>query len=115
MAYPIGGSGAPHYIVMQTHYDNPGRRSGKSQLFRTHYTVEHDPKKFFFSIDIVDNSGMRFSYTSTARRYDSGILQMGHLVSQYMIIPPGASDFVVQGECSSECMTSQVHSRLTVS
>ncbi len=29
VAYPVGGPGAPRYIVMETHYDNPDGRSGK--------------------------------------------------------------------------------------
>ena len=32
IAYPIGGPGAPRYLVMETHYDNPGLRSGKNVM-----------------------------------------------------------------------------------
>ncbi len=29
VAYPVGGPGAPRYVVMETHYNNPGGRSGQ--------------------------------------------------------------------------------------
>ncbi len=46
---------------------------------------------------------MSFGYTATPRRFDSGTLLMGRAVSQTMIIPPGAEQFTVFGECSAEC------------
>ncbi|XP_064398231.1 DBH-like monooxygenase protein 1 homolog [Halichondria panicea] len=86
VAYPVGGGG-PRYLVMETHYDNPNQAS-----------------------NIVDNSGMRFSYTATPRTYDSGILQVGQTVNRQMIIPPGASQFKLFGECSSGCTNTNIPS-----
>ncbi|XP_064397923.1 DBH-like monooxygenase protein 1 homolog [Halichondria panicea] len=79
VAYPIGGGG-PRFLVMETHYDNPQMRS-----------------------DIVDSSGLVFSYTSTAPTFEAGILQIGYTVSPNHVIPPGASIFNTFGECNEKC------------
>ncbi len=59
--------------------------------------------------DIVDSSGMSFFYTSTPRLFDAGTLLMGYGVDPTMIIPPGANQFTVVGQCSSNCTQVQVH------
>ena len=33
VAFPVGGPGAPSYLVMETHYDNPGLSSGIVDVF----------------------------------------------------------------------------------
>ncbi len=65
---------------METHYDNPEMRS-----------------------DINDSSGIAFSYTATIPVYEAGILNVGHLTSSALIIPPGAADFNSFGDCAAEC------------
>ncbi len=65
--------------------------------------------------DIVDSSGMSFYYTSTKRTFDAGSLFLGHSVTRSMIIPPGAQNYRVFGECSSDCTSAYVsnsHKRL---
>ncbi len=58
---------------------------------------------YIIYLDIVDSSGMSFGYTATPRRFNAGTLFMGHDVRQTMIIPPGAEQFTIFGECSAEC------------
>jgi hypothetical protein len=62
---------------------------------------------FFTYADIMDSSGIEFIYENAPRRYDAGILLMGHQVNPLMIVPPRATDYGVTGVCSSEC-TSRV-------
>ena len=50
-----------------------------------------------------DNSGVQFSYTSTPREYDAGILELGHHVTNFMIIPPNRANYTVAGVCASDC------------
>ena len=57
--------------------------------------------------DIMDSSGVQFIYENAPRRFDAGILVMGHQIHRLMIIPPLATNYGVTGVCSSEC-TSRV-------
>lgn len=60
---------------------------------------------------------MEFFYTSIPRTYESGILQIGHAVTPLMIIPPGTTEYVVLGDCNSECTSNvcvEMLSKLTV-
>ena len=56
---------------------------------------------------ILDSSGIEFFYTSTPRQHDAGILNVGHVVTFSMIIPPNAADFSIFGLCPASC-TNQV-------
>ncbi|XP_039270543.2 DBH-like monooxygenase protein 1 homolog [Styela clava] len=89
MIYPteaglsVGGPGDPVYVQLETHYDNPNVLSG-----------------------VRDSSGIRFTYTSTLRKYEIGIIQIGTLVnSLHHFIPPGAESFNSIGHCTEECVT----------
>ena len=64
-------------------------------------------RSIFFTAytDIRDSSGIQFIYENAPRRYNAGILLMGHQVNQLMIIPPRAINYGVTGVCSSECTT----------
>ncbi len=57
----------------------------------------------------MDSSGLSFFYTGTQRMFDAGVLFMGHVVTRTMIIPPGAEEYTVLGQCSSECTQAQVY------
>ena len=59
----------------------------------------------------MDSSGIQFIYENAPRRYNAGILLMGHQVDPLMIIPPRATNYGVTGVCSSEC-TSRVSIRM---
>lgn len=73
----------------------------------------------------IDNSGMRFFYTSRLRKYDAGVLEVGLEYSDRMAIPPGQPNFELTGYCTPECtdlllpnrgitiFASQLHSHLT--
>ena len=56
-----------------------------------------------FNIGVIDNSGMRFYYTSTRREHDAGLLSLGNSVSTSMIIPPSATNYTGAGLCTSKC------------
>ena len=55
----------------------------------------------------MDSSGIRFHYTSTAREFDAGILEVGHKVEREMIVPPETANYTVASICIAEC-TSKV-------
>ena len=95
MAFPVGGANGYAYVVMQLHYDNPRAISGiyhQSTLTQAH------------TIGVVDNSGTRFYYSNTARKYNAGIMQIGHQVVLDMMIPPQVSNYTVVGLCPTECI-----------
>ena len=52
---------------------------------------------------VVDSSGMIFYYIDTPRQHSAGILEVGHQVNQYMIIPPKARNYTIFGFCSASC------------
>lgn len=67
VGFPLGEKhGGATYFMLEIHYDNPNLRTG-----------------------VVDSSGVRIMYTQKLRRYDAGILTLGHTVSPTHIIPPG--------------------------
>lgn len=84
VGFPIGGNGNDHYLVLETHYDNPN-----------------------LAADVMDSSGMRFYYTETPPTHRAGIMTVGHDISRIMIIPPTSSvtprGYVTSGICTSEC------------
>ncbi|XP_063889884.1 DBH-like monooxygenase protein 1 [Scylla paramamosain] len=76
---PLGKDSGLYYYVMEMHYDNPKLTEG-----------------------IVDNSGLRLFYTEKLRKYDAGIMSVGHSVTPYMIVPPKHTWKTV-GHCSGHC------------
>ena len=58
---------------------------------------------------VIDNSGLRFYYTRTPRQYDAGILEIGHDVTPFMVIPPGVERYTVLGFCAMECSEVRWH------
>ncbi|KAK3087968.1 hypothetical protein FSP39_012921 [Pinctada imbricata] len=79
---PVGEPGDTDVIIMQTHYNNPGLKTG-----------------------IVDSSGMRITYTPTLRHHDAGCLSTGVLVNPWQLVPPGIQDFRSAGFCPKECLS----------
>ena len=54
---------------------------------------------------IIDSSGIRIRMTSKLRKHDVGSVNLGAIVTNYQVIPPGEKAFVSRGYCGSECIT----------
>lgn len=68
------------YVRLEIHYNNPNMFHG-----------------------IQDQSGIRFYYTTTLRKYDIGIMEVGTTYTSTMAIPPKQSEFPWHGLCPSVC------------
>eukprot|EP00112_Aurelia_sp_Birch-Aquarium-sp1_P005365 Seg1607.5 transcript_id=Seg1607.5/GoldUCD/mRNA.D3Y31 product="DBH-like monooxygenase protein 1" protein_id=Seg1607.5/GoldUCD/D3Y31 len=79
VGFPIGGVNSIKHFLLETHFDNPTKRS-----------------------DFVDTSGLRFYYTNP-RKYDAATLMTGTAVSAATLIPPNLSTWTIDGFCSKEC------------
>jgi dimethyladenosine transferase 1 len=82
VGFSIGGPEDEVFYIMETHYDNPTRRS-----------------------DMIDDSGIRITLTPTLRQHEAGMLELGHSVNYFQVIPPGLSDFVTKSYCSANCLS----------
>nr|XP_018667095.1 DBH-like monooxygenase protein 1 isoform X3 [Ciona intestinalis] len=84
---PLGEPDSPTHVLMEVHYDNPNLVTG-----------------------LVDNSGIRMSYTDQLRQYDGEVMQVGHNVSPTsQIIPPNTSSYLQYGECTSGCLAQSMN------
>ena len=54
---------------------------------------------------IIDSSGIRIRMTPKLRKHDVGSVNLGAIVTNYQVIPPGEKAFVSRGYCGSECIT----------
>ncbi|KAK3088535.1 hypothetical protein FSP39_020262 [Pinctada imbricata] len=91
---PLGEPGDNDVLILETHYNNPGRRS-----------------------DFIDSSGMRITYTPTLRPHDAGLLTAGMMVNSWQIIPPQIKDFRSSAFCTAGCLSkglSKFHSGVEV-
>ena len=52
---------------------------------------------------VRDRSGFNLTYLSTGRKYDAGVLEVGHTVSPTMIVPGRAVSYSIFGVCNSSC------------
>ncbi len=53
---------------------------------------------------VRDRSGFNLTYLSTGRKYDAGVLQVGHTVlPPSMIVPGRAVSYSIFGVCNSSC------------
>ena len=59
-----------------------------------------------WSVDYVDSSGMRFTYTDTLRRYDAAVVGIGVQETSYQLIPPHEKLFVSTAYCPADCINS---------
>lgn len=50
-----------------------------------------------------DSSGVRLHYTTSLRRYDAGIMELGLVYTPVMAIPPKQQTFYLSGYCTSKC------------
>ena len=72
--------GGATYVMAEIHYDNPSVKPG-----------------------VVDSSGVRLYYTEQLRSSEAGLLNVGHDIAVTQMVPPGQTDFVVNGLCHSSC------------
>ncbi|XP_045193607.2 DBH-like monooxygenase protein 1 homolog [Mercenaria mercenaria] len=82
VGFSIGGPEDEAFYIMETHYDNPTRKS-----------------------DMIDDSGIRITITPTLRPQEAGMLELGHVVSYFQVVPPGINNFVTKSYCSSQCLS----------
>uniref|UniRef100_A0A3Q3EEH7 Dopamine beta-hydroxylase n=1 Tax=Labrus bergylta TaxID=56723 RepID=A0A3Q3EEH7_9LABR len=77
---PMGGQGSSRFLRLEVHYHNPLVISGRR-----------------------DSSGIRLYYTTSLRRYDAGIMELGLVYTPIMAIPPKQHAFYLNGYCTSKC------------
>ena len=61
---------------------------------------------------MIDNSGMRFYYTTEPPEQLTGKLSLGQVVVPNMYVPPGVRNYTVTGICTADCTqvsASQMH------
>ncbi|KAF4099806.1 DBH-like monooxygenase protein 2 homolog [Onychostoma macrolepis] len=75
---PIGGNVGDFFYRLEVHYNNPNKSAGR-----------------------VDNSGLRFYYTSELRQHDAAVLMTGLAVAPGYAIPPKAKSFLTYGLCDT--------------
>ncbi|XP_026113970.1 DBH-like monooxygenase protein 2 homolog [Carassius auratus] len=75
---PIGGNVGGFLYRLEVHYNNPNKSAGR-----------------------VDNSGLRFYYTSELRQHDAAVLGTGLAVNPGYAIPPKAKSFLTYGLCDT--------------
>jgi dopamine beta-monooxygenase len=79
--FPVGEKhGGATYYMFEVHYDNPGLHG-----------------------NVVDSSGLEVLLTPNLRKYDSGLLTVGHDVTTAQLIPPGEERFTTVGHCPEVC------------
>ncbi|KAI7800157.1 DBH-like monooxygenase protein 2 homolog [Triplophysa rosa] len=75
---PIGGNVDDVLYRLEVHYNNANKTAGR-----------------------VDNSGLRFYYTSELRQHDAAVLGTGLVLAPGYGIPPKAKDFFTYGLCDT--------------
>ncbi|XP_051954256.1 DBH-like monooxygenase protein 2 homolog [Xyrauchen texanus] len=75
---PIGANAIDFFYRLEVHYNNPSTTAGR-----------------------VDNSGLRFYYTSELRQHDAAVLMTGLGVYPGYAIPPNAKSFLTYGLCDT--------------
>ncbi|KAJ8681301.1 hypothetical protein QAD02_017088 [Eretmocerus hayati] len=99
---PIGGEDFNSFVMLEVHYNNPELHAGH-----------------------IDSSGIGFIFSSSLRKYDAGVIELGLEYTDKMAIPPGQEAFELSGHCITECtgvglapagiriFGSQLHTHLT--
>ncbi|XP_051952101.1 DBH-like monooxygenase protein 2 homolog [Xyrauchen texanus] len=86
---PIGGNVGNILYRLEVHYNNPKQMAGR-----------------------VDNSGLRFYYTSKLRQHDAAVLMTGLGVFPGYAIPPKAKSFLTYGLCDTAYISKVVSGTL---
>ena len=69
----------------------------------TNYNSFQEDIQFIDNKPMVDNSGLKFYYTTNLRKHDAGVLSVGIDPNWRHIIPPGQDRVVSEGQCVEEC------------
>ena len=77
---PLGPGETYDTLMIEVHYNNPNLDAG-----------------------IVDDSGISWYITDDLRTYDVGVLEIGHVVSDGILVPPQTESYLVAGLCPGEC------------
>lgn len=77
----MGGPEDEVFYVLETHYDNPNRKT-----------------------NMIDNSGLRMTVTPTLRPNEAGMLTVGAAVDESQVVPPGLNNFVSKTYCHEDCL-----------
>ena len=75
-------------------------------LYEVHYIVcfiVHSFRACMYYAGVRDRSGFNLTYLSTGRKYDAGVLELGHDVTDDMVVPGRAVSFSIFGECHPSC------------
>ncbi|CAG0879812.1 unnamed protein product [Darwinula stevensoni] len=121
---PIGGADFNRYVMLEVHYNNPDKISGKPKklVYKKKDEIADDCLRLSGH---VDSSGIRLHASSRLRKYDAGVLELGLEYTPKMALPPRMDTFYLSGFCISECTAlglpeegimifgSQLHSHLT--
>jgi hypothetical protein len=83
VSFSFGGPGAAEYFVIETHYNNPSN-----------------------VLNVMDYSGMQLRYVDQQRTFDAGVLEVGHQVTEDMVVPPRSTSFSIFGVCNETCTAS---------
>lgn len=75
-----GGDKYSPYVRLEVHFNNPKKLAGH-----------------------VDRSGLRFYYTPTLRKFNTGIMELGLEYGPKNSIPPREASFVLSGFCVADC------------
>ena len=89
--YPLESTSTVQFYLMETHYSH-------QPTDRFEDDNDNDNGNMF-----IDNSGIRFYYTSDLRKYDVGLLSIGIDPSWRHIVPPGRKRALSSGHCISDC------------
>ena len=81
MGFPVQEHNADEFYRMETHYDNPTKRTG-----------------------VLDNSGLRITLTKQFRQHDAGLFELGVIVKPLQVVPPGEAGFISSGYCADTCV-----------
>lgn len=54
-------------------------------------------------LGIIDSSGIRFHVSSTLRKMDAGVMELGLEYTDKMVIPPKQPSFSLNGYCVTAC------------
>ena len=80
IGYPLGGNQHSKFVRLEVHYNNPKHYEG----------VKYE-------------SGIRLYYTDETKQHSAGILEVGVIYTDRMLIPPLQKSFEWNGVCPGKC------------
>ena len=67
------------------------------------FALNNDYFWYLFCTDVMDYSGMQLRYVDEQRTFDAGVLEVGHQVTEDMVVPPRSTSFSIFGVCNETC------------